>query len=175
MLEATTAGKVGQELEAIEDSWLASAKLKLFTDAVAEIINASSLPNKSLVISRFLEEAKGKSNGEARAIAKRITGTDVYWSWDAPRTREGYYRLQGGCGCAINRAIHYAPYADAVWMESKLPDFSQAEEFAKGVRGVWPDMKYVYVSFTYYFSSLCYNTSYIWQVDITYTDQIGKD
>ena len=143
MLAGISSGKTGAELQAIEDSWLAFAKLKLFSDAVVEIINSSSLPGKASVVSQFLEEGKGKSNSEARAVAKRITGTDVYWDWDAPRTREGYYRLQGGCGCAINRAVHYAPYADAVWMESKLPDFSQAEEFAGGVRGVWPDMKYV--------------------------------
>ena len=27
-------------------------------------------------------------------------------------------------------------------MESKLPDYSQAEEFAKGVHAVWPEQKY---------------------------------
>ena len=85
--------------------------------------------------------AKGKSNTEARAIAKKITGQDIYFDWEAPRVREGYYRYKGGCQCAVNRAIAFAPYADAIWMESKLPDYAQAKEFAEGVHAVWPEQK----------------------------------
>jgi isocitrate lyase len=87
---------------------------------------------------------KGKSNPEARAIARGILGTEVFWDWDNPRTREGYYRLQGGIECGINRAVAYAPYADAIWMESKLPDYKQAEDFARGVHAVWPEQKLAY-------------------------------
>jgi isocitrate lyase len=28
-----------------------------------------------------------------------------------------------------------------IWMESKLPDFAQAQEFADGVHAVWPEQK----------------------------------
>jgi isocitrate lyase len=31
-------------------------------------------------------------------------------------------------------------------MESKLPDFNQAKEFADGVHAVWPEQKWVYLS-----------------------------
>ena len=144
MIAAERAGKSGAELQAIEDAWTAQAGLKLFNDAVLDTINAGVHVNKKDLASTFLREAQGKSNTEARAIAKGITGVDIPWDWDAPRTREGYYRLQGGCGCAINRAIAYAPYADAIWMESKLPDFAQAQEFAKGVHAVWPEQKLAY-------------------------------
>lgn len=144
MIAAEQAGKSGNELQAIEDQWTAQAGLKLFNDAVVDVINAGSYVNKKELIAQFLAAVKGKSNTEARAIAKGATGVDIAWNWDAPRTREGYYRLQGGCGCAINRAIAYAPYADAIWMESKLPDYAQAEEFAKGVHAVWPEQKLAY-------------------------------
>ncbi|KAG0651999.1 Isocitrate lyase [Hyphodiscus hymeniophilus] len=144
MIAAERAGKNGQELQAIEDQWTAQAGLKLFNDAVVDSITASVHVNKKELASTFLREVQGKSNTEARAIAKGITGVDIPWDWDAPRTREGYYRLQGGCGCAINRAIAYAPYADAIWMESKLPDFKQAEEFASGVHSVYPNQKLAY-------------------------------
>jgi isocitrate lyase len=141
MIAAERAGKNGSELQAIEDNWTAQAHLKLFNDAVIDTINAGVHVNKKELASRFLEDVKGKSNSEARAIAKGITGVDIFWDWDAPRTREGYYRLQGGCECAINRAIAYAPYADAIWMESKLPDYKQAEQFAQGVHAVYPEQK----------------------------------
>lgn len=144
MIAAAEAGKNGAELQAIEDQWTAQAGLKLFEDAVVDTINAGVHVNKKELTSQFLAQAKGKSNSEARAIARGLTGVDIYWDWDVCRTREGYYRLQGGCGCAINRAIAYAPYADAIWMESKLPDYKQAEEFANGVHAVWPEQKLAY-------------------------------
>ncbi|CAG8958557.1 hypothetical protein HYFRA_00009873 [Hymenoscyphus fraxineus] len=144
MVAAERAGKSGDELQAIEDSWTAQAGLKLFNDAVVSTINAGPSPNKKELVSKFLAAVKGKSNTEARAIAKGVIGVDIFWDWDAPRTREGYYRLQGGCECAINRAVAYAPYADAIWMESKLPDYKQAEQFAQGVHAVYPEQKLAY-------------------------------
>lgn len=145
MVAAERAGKTGEQLQAIEDAWLSSANLRRFDEAVVDAINASpSLSNKKDLITQYLSQAKGKSNAEARAIAHGITGVDVFFDWDAPRTREGFYRLKGGCDCAINRAIAYAPYADAIWMESKLPDYKQAQEFAEGVHAVWPEQKYVF-------------------------------
>ena len=141
MVAAENAGKQGDELQAIEDEWTKKAGLKLFDDVVVDAINASVASNKQGLIAKYKAAAKGKSNLEARKIAKEIVGTDVYFDWDAARTREGYYRYQGGCQCAINRAIAYAPFADAIWMESKLPDYAQAKEFADGVHAVWPEQK----------------------------------
>lgn len=141
MLAAEQAGKTGEDLQRIEDQWIASAGLKRFDDAVVAAIEASSSPNAAKIKSDYLARAKGKSNAEARALAKSLLGKDVFFDWDAPRTREGYYRLQGGCDCAINRAIAYGPFCDAVWMESKLPDYAQAKEFADGVHAVWPEKK----------------------------------
>lgn len=144
MFAAEQAGKNGAELQAIEDEWNKHAGLSLFNDAVLATISSGTFINKKELSAQFLKDVKGKSNTEARAIARGIIGVDIPWDWDAPRTREGYYRLQGGCECAINRAIAYAPYADAIWMESKLPDFAQAEQFAKGVHAVWPEQKLAY-------------------------------
>ncbi|KAI6710853.1 isocitrate lyase [Diplocarpon mali] len=144
MIAAERAGKTGPELQAIEDAWTAQAGLKLFNDAVIETIAAGVHVNKKELAANFLSAAKGRSNTEARAIAKEITGVDIPWNWDAPRTREGYYRLQGGCECAINRAVAYAPYCDAIWMESKLPDYAQAEQFARGVHAAYPEQKLAY-------------------------------
>lgn len=143
MIAAERAGKTGQQLQAIEDAWLKEANLKRFDEAVADAIAASRFPagDKKALLQQYTAQAKGKSNAEARAIAQGILGTDVYFNWDAPRTREGYYRLKGGCDCSINRAIAYAPYCDAIWMESKLPDYNQAKEFADGVHAVWPEQK----------------------------------
>lgn len=141
MVAAEQAGKTGEELQAIEDQWIGQAGLKLFDEAVVDIIHAGVHVNKQGLINEYLTAAKGKSNSESRAIAKGFTGVDIHWDWDSPRTREGFYRYQGGCGCAINRGVAYAPYADMLWMESKLPDYKQAEQFSNGVHAVWPEQK----------------------------------
>jgi isocitrate lyase len=99
MYAAEQAGKSGAELQAIEDSWTKEANLKLYTDAVIDTINAGVHVNKQELIQHFVEKSKGKSNAEARAIAQGLTGVDVYFNWEAARTREGYYRYQGGCQC----------------------------------------------------------------------------
>ncbi|KAJ5295926.1 hypothetical protein N7508_010747 [Penicillium antarcticum] len=144
MVAAEQAGKNGADLQAIEDQWTTQAGLKLFNEAVIDAINSGSHANKKGLIDQYLTSVKGKNNSEARAIAKGITGTDIYWNWDSPRTREGYYRYQGGTQCAVNRAVAYAPFADLIWMESKLPDYKQAKEFADGVHAVWPEQKLAY-------------------------------
>lgn len=141
MVSAEQSGKSGADLQAIEDQWISQAGLKLFNEAVIDAINSGVHVNKKELIDKYLTAVKGKSNTEARAIAKGITGVEVFWNWDAPRTREGFYRYQGGTQCAVNRAVAYAPFADLIWMESKLPDYKQAKEFADGVHAVWPEQK----------------------------------
>ncbi|KAF5555611.1 Isocitrate lyase [Fusarium phyllophilum] len=144
MIAAEGAGKSGVELQRIEDEWLVKANLSRFDDAVTAAIDAGSSSDKASLKRDYLTKAKGKSNLEARAIARQVLGHDIFFDWDAPRTREGYFRLKGGCDCAVNRAIAYAPYCDAIWMESKLPDYAQAKEFAEGVHAVWPEKKLAY-------------------------------
>lgn len=142
MNTAEQSGKTGDQLQAIEDEWMAKANLKRFDDAVVDVINSSSsIRNPKDVAAKYLQAAKGKSNREARAIASSLGVPEIFFDWDSPRTREGYFRIKGGCDCAINRAIAYAPYADAIWMESKLPDYKQAKEFAEGVHAVYPEQK----------------------------------
>ncbi|KAH6985774.1 isocitrate lyase [Ilyonectria sp. MPI-CAGE-AT-0026] len=144
MIAAEREGKVGAELQRIEDEWLVAASLKRYDEAVAAAIDAGSYSNKDALKAEYKAAAKGLSNNEARALSRKLLGKDVFFDWDAPRTREGYFRLKGGCDCAVNRAIAYAPYADAIWMESKLPDYAQAQEFADGVHAVWPEKKLAY-------------------------------
>ncbi|KAI0472870.1 isocitrate lyase family protein [Xylariaceae sp. FL0804] len=158
MRAAERAGKSGDDLQAVEDAWLARAGLKTFDDAVADAL--ARLPKASDregALRRYHEEVRRSSDGslaERRAAARgvlRAAGAaegsaeaEVCFDWEAPRTREGYYRLRGGCDCAVARAVAYAPYCDAVWMESKLPDYKQAVEFAEGVHAVWPEQKLAY-------------------------------
>ncbi|KAF8635953.1 hypothetical protein AX15_000119 [Amanita polypyramis BW_CC] len=138
MVEAEAAGKFGDQLQAIEDQWVVEANLQLFSTTLANALSKEGV-GKPIVI-RFLARVARISYPQAVAIAKDEFGlkTVPYWDWDGPRTREGFYRYQGGTECAINRAVAFAPYADLLWMETKKPIFAQAKEFAAGVHAAHP-------------------------------------
>jgi len=138
MNEAEKAGKSGDQLQAIEDAWIASANLQLFSTTLADALSRQGADKAT--ITKLLAKVARVSHSTAVVIAKKEFGLKnmPYWSWDTPRTREGYYRYQGGTQCAIHRAVAFAPYADLLWMETKSPILSQAKEFAYGVHSVYP-------------------------------------
>ncbi|MCO5599989.1 hypothetical protein L7F22_054097 [Adiantum nelumboides] len=144
--EATTAGKAGPELQAIEESWMAKANLRLFRDAVADVIrmlNISEVEKKGR-LDEWFSKVDALSHYEARGLASKLGAANVFWDWDLPRTREGFYRFQGGTDAAIARGIAFAPHADMLWMESAGPHYDQARDFALGVKSVHPDILLAY-------------------------------
>jgi hypothetical protein len=88
--------------------------------AVEKAINASNIGHKSTAYQHYLSAVSGKSNGEAREIAKDILGESPFWDWDrklsislltdilkffsVPRTREGYYHYTGGVDVGYHHA-----------------------------------------------------------------------
>ena len=137
MLEAEKAGKTGDALQAVEDQWIQSAALATFPAVLAKAVQSQ---NSSVSQSQLLKRIAHLSYSDALGVAKTEFGLTAppYWDWDSPRTREGYYRYQGGTLCAINRAVAFAPYADLLWMETKKPIYAQAKEFAEGVHAAYP-------------------------------------
>jgi isocitrate lyase len=138
MNEAELAGKSGDALQAVEDSWTASARLELFSTTLANALAREGVYTSN--INRFKARVSRVSYPQAVAIAQKEFGLKSvpYWNWDSPRTREGYYRYQGGTQCAINRGVAFAPYADLLWMETKSPILAQAKEFASGIQAIHP-------------------------------------
>jgi len=133
MTRAEAEGKSGEVLQAIEDSWIQQARLQLYHDTLAAAL--SSFGASKTNVEKFLASASHLPNADALALAAKQYGlkSAPFWDWNAPRTREGYFRYQGGTQCAIVRAIAFAPYADLLWMETKKPILAQAQEFAAGV------------------------------------------
>ncbi|KAG0141142.1 hypothetical protein CROQUDRAFT_664222 [Cronartium quercuum f. sp. fusiforme G11] len=142
MKKAELEGKSGDALQGIEDDWTLKANLVLYTDAVTAELKKKGTSSQK--ISEWIKNSMGLSHQSAKALAKKSYGIEIFWDWDMPRTREGFYRYQGGTSCAINRAVAYAPYSDLLWMETKSPILEQAQEFATGVRSVWPDQWLAY-------------------------------
>ncbi|KAG6918750.1 Isocitrate lyase [Tephrocybe rancida] len=138
MVAAEQSGKSGSQLQAIEDAWLRAANLQLFSQTLADALAKQGTSTSA--VNKFLARIAHVSYPAAVEIAQKEFGLKSvpFWNWDAPRTREGYYRYQGGTQCAVNRAIAFAPYADLLWMETKKPILAQAKEFAAGVHAVHP-------------------------------------
>lgn len=132
MHEAEMQGKTGAALAAVEDQWVAQANLKTFGQTVLDAIKASNNDNRAKLLKEWPARVASMSYYDARNLAKSF-GIDPYWDWDTPRTREGYYRYQGGTQCGVARAVAFAPHADLLWMETKKPIYAQAKEFATGV------------------------------------------
>ncbi|PVH18219.1 isocitrate lyase [Candidozyma duobushaemuli] len=173
MAEAEASGIYGDKLAAIETEWNKKAGVKLFSEAVIDAIKESSISDKDGAIAKFTAKVNPlseTSHKEARKLAKEILGKDIYFNWDASRTREGYYRYIGGTQCAVMRGRAFAPYADLIWMESALPDYAQAKEFAEGVKAKWPEQWLAYNLSP----SFNWNTAMSVSDQETYIKRLGK-
>ncbi|KAL8088087.1 hypothetical protein AgCh_038014 [Apium graveolens] len=149
LAEAMAAGKTGPELQAIEDNWLSMAQLKTFSDCVVDAIKKSNVGEAEQM--RMLNEWKNYSsfekclsNGQAREIAERLGLTNLFWDWDLPRTREGFYRFQGSVMAAIVRGWAFAPHADLIWMETSSPNLNECTKFAEGMKSMRPETMLAY-------------------------------
>ena len=127
----------------MEAEWISTAKLVTYWEAI-ELTMREANDEKGL---KKWQEAKLWSNSRSRQLAGSLGYGCVYWCWEAPRTREGHYRVRGGTEYALHRAKAYGPYADMLWMETAKPIYEQAAFFANGIKEEFPD------------KLLCYNLS----------------
>lgn len=98
-------------------------------------------------IGEYIQKVSGDRNmplGQRRVLAAKYTNTQIFFSWDIPRTREGYYHYRAGITAATKRAIAFAPYADLLWLETPKPDVAVAAAFAKEIRTAFPGKQLVY-------------------------------
>ncbi len=79
-----------------------------------------------------------------RTLASRFTKNPVVFSWDIPRSREGFYHYRAGLPAATKRAIEFAPYADLLWLETADPSVEKAAGFAGEIRKTHPGKQLVY-------------------------------
>ena len=136
------AGLVGDKLASIEEEWLKAANLKTYSETVAAALTTAGKPTEE-----WLAKSRTLAYEDAVELATTLLGGAQnlpYWSWDAPRPREGYYRVVEATEYCIARSIAFAPYADLLWMETKKPMLAQAKEFAAGVLAAHPYAKLAY-------------------------------
>ncbi|MFQ5682748.1 MAG: isocitrate lyase [Candidatus Binatia bacterium] len=141
-------------LAEIRRVWAKKAGLKTYADAVADEIQERA-HNKTKIpfpVDRWKRFAGSVSQDEARKRAKAI-GIDIFWSWELPRTPDGFYQITGGRDMAVARGLATAPFSDLVWRETTRPDLEDDKAWADAIHAVFPD------------KMLSYNLSPSWNWD----------
>ena len=77
-----------------------------------------------------VEDDRNMPLSRRQKLSEQYTHEPVFFSWDIPRTREGYYHYKAGLPAATKRAIAFAPYADLLWLETAEPSVDKAADFA---------------------------------------------
>ncbi|EEH22112.2 isocitrate lyase [Paracoccidioides brasiliensis Pb03] len=138
-------GASGPEIDKFESQWIKNHKLVTFDEAVEQHLKSEGATQSSIdAYKKQVSENRDLSLNERRSLAGKYTKSPVFWSWDIPRTREGFYHYRAGIAAATKRAINFAPYADLLWVETGDPSVETAASFAGDIRVKYPGKKLVY-------------------------------
>merc|ERR1719468_877912 len=131
LIQATNAGR--------DADWEKHAGCMTFVEAVAK-----KLEGQAQALARWYSACYEMSLTELRSFAVECGAGDVFFDWELARSVEGFYRILGSTKFCAQRAKAFAPYADAVWMETATPGLKQAKEFRDDVLGVHPHLMLAY-------------------------------
>lgn len=159
-------GATGSEIDSYEANWINKHKLVTFDEGMLRLLRSlyffpanhsisrlavvnklRSVDSNRSKIDEYSNEVKKNpslSISRRRALAARYTETPVFFSWEIPRTREGFYHYRAGIPAATKRAIEFAPYADLLWLETANPNVEQGASFAREIRSAHPGKQLVY-------------------------------
>ena len=138
-------GATGSEIDSYEAKWVKDHELMTFDEAVTKHLHAEGADKSK--IDEYNSKVQSDRNlplSRRRTLAAQYTKTPVFFSWDIPRTREGFYHHRAGMPAATKRAIEFAPYADLLWLETADPNVQKAGDFARKIRDVHPGKQLVY-------------------------------
>lgn len=138
------AGAPTSEINEFEANWVKEHKLVTFDEAAETHIRTSGKDPQAYLSQIQGEEGRNMSLHRRRKLAAEIACSPVSFSWDIPRTREGFYHYRAGLPAATKRAIAFAPYADLLWLETADPSVPKAAKFAADIRAMVPGKKLVY-------------------------------
>lgn len=142
-------GATGKEIDAFEAKWVKSAKLVTFDEAAVSHLRSNGIDDATIQ-KEYTDKVTGAQNRDMAITARRTLvnaltpGKEVFWSWDVPRTREGFYHFRAGMEAATKRALAFGPYADLLWVETGDPNVSVAAKLGRAVREVYPGKGLVY-------------------------------
>ncbi|KAF5132851.1 2-methylisocitrate lyase, mitochondrial [Metarhizium anisopliae] len=138
-------GASGSQIDIFEAKWVKATKLVTFDEAAVAHMQKEGVSQEK--INEYLNAtAKDRDMGitRRRALASHYSKTPVYFNWDVPRTREGFYHFRAGMEAATKRALAFAPYSDLLWVETGDPNVEIAAKLGRAVRQQYPKKGLVY-------------------------------
>ncbi|KAL2054884.1 hypothetical protein ABVK25_004706 [Lepraria finkii] len=138
-------GATGGEIDKYEAKWVKDHNLITFDEAaVSKMRSEGTNPAHIDAYTTAVAQDRNLPLSRRRSLANQYTKSPVFFSWDIPRTREGFYHYRAGLPAATKRAIEFAPYADLLWLETADPSVEKAGGFASEIRQAYPGMHLVY-------------------------------
>ncbi|KAL9131415.1 MAG: hypothetical protein Q9217_000629 [Psora testacea] len=137
-------GMTGAEIDAYEANWTKEHEFMTFDEAAVKQLRAEG---RDQHIGEYLAQVRIDPNLSLlgrKSLAQQYTKNPIFFSWDIPRTREGFYHYRAGLPAATKRAIEFAPYADLLWLETADPSIKKAAGFAGEIRNAHPGKQLVY-------------------------------
>ncbi|CAD6589874.1 MAG: hypothetical protein ASARMPREDX12_004060 [Alectoria sarmentosa] len=138
-------GAAGEEIDQYEAKWVKEHKLMTFDEAVVKHLESEGADQSKIVQYRAqVIKDRNLPLSRRRTLAAMYTSSPLFFSWDIPRTREGFYHYRAGLAAATKRAIEFAPYADLLWLETADPNVEKGGRFADEIRKSHPGKRLVY-------------------------------
>jgi isocitrate lyase len=132
---AIQAGEMGKDQD-----WEKRAGAMSYVDLVAGLLKGKADALKQWYAKCYT----GLSLPQLKELAKSLGAGDPYFDWEAARTVEGFYMIQGSTKYCAQRAKAFSPYCDACWMETGQAGIPQAKEFAEDVLSEVPHLMLAY-------------------------------
>lgn len=140
-----SSGASAQEIDHFESDWVKKHELLTFDEAVIkQLRRENAAATRIYEYVSIVNSESSLSLSARRKLASSFASSPVFFSWDIPRTREGYYHYRAGVPAATKRAMEFAPYADLLWLETALPSVETAAGFADKIRYRFPSKMLVY-------------------------------
>ena len=79
-----------------------------------------------------------------RELVKNLVNQPSFFSYDIPRTLEGFYRYRGCLEAATKRLLAFAPHVELLGSETGTPDLAVAGRLAHSVHQMYPDKGLAY-------------------------------
>lgn len=114
--------------------------LRLTTSVLTELAAVAQMQKEGVSQSQIdaytnaVNSDPNMSISKRRETAQQHGKSPIVFSWDIPRTREGYYHYRAGIAPATKRAKAFGPYADLLWLETGDPSVEKAAGFAGEIR-----------------------------------------
>ncbi|KAG6142658.1 hypothetical protein E4U12_002953 [Claviceps purpurea] len=138
-------GATGSQIDVFEAKWVKETKLVTFDEAAVAHMEKEGVSQDK--ISEYVNATRKDPNmgiTRRRTLATHYGKSPVYFNWDIPRTREGYYHFRAGMKAATKRALAFAPYSDLLWVETGDPNVEVATKLGRAVHEEFPNKGLVY-------------------------------